>query len=64
MDQITTQQALAVIGIFTALFWSSFYLGQIWSLLKDHGKRLDHHDREIAKLNDPEPSHYYGQYLR
>jgi hypothetical protein len=56
MDQITTQQALAVIGIFTALFWSSFYLGQIWSLLKDHGKRLDGHD--------PQTSPYYGQDLR
>jgi hypothetical protein len=64
MDQITTQQVLAVIGIFTTLFWSSFYLGQIWSKLKEHGQRLDGHDREFDQLKGTTSSPFYGQDIR
>ena len=57
MGQVTASEALATIGIVTAIFHTGLFIGMIWNKLarhtdqiKDHDERLDDHDHELRFL--------------
>lgn len=57
MGSVTATEALAVIGIVTAIFHMAMYIGVIWNKvarhsdqIHGHGARLDDHDQELRFL--------------